>query len=74
MCDEHDDDLWVHPHDLPLPHEDCPLCHSLVVNREWSIEQAQRSIELLCAEISEIRRGMRHNAYHEQQRQSSVTD
>lgn len=64
-CSEDDDDLWCHPRDLPLPHEDCPLCHASVSGREWNIAEYQRGIDSLNDEIAETQRGMRHTAYHE---------
>jgi hypothetical protein len=71
-CDEHNDDLWVHPRDLPLPHADCPLCDRLRSDRQWRIDELQRTITLLGDEIVEIERGMRHTAYHESQRASNI--
>lgn len=64
-CDEHNDDLWVHPRDLPAPHEDCPMCARAIEGREWNIANLERTIEMWRGEIAEIEAGKRHTAFHE---------
>lgn len=72
VCDDSIDELWVHPRDLPLPHEDCGLCHSLAADRQDRIAELSHAIEMLGDEIVEIERGMRHTAFHESLRVGSV--
>ncbi len=49
-------------------HEHCPLCWQLVTHRQARIDDLRKAVALLEAEITEIREGGRHNAYHESQR------
>jgi hypothetical protein len=65
VCNLHNDDLWVHPRDLPPAHEDCPLCQEAVSNRKCDIDQLQARIDVYREEIAEIERGSRHSDYHE---------
>lgn len=69
-CEEHNDDLWIHPRDLPLPHEDCPLCHLLVETRQENIAILRDRIAINEAEIAEIERGDRHNEFHRRNQNS----
>jgi hypothetical protein len=69
-CDEFNDDLWVHPRDMPAPHEDCTLCARLVRTRVARIAEFNWAIEWMADEIIEIKRGMRHTAFHEEHRRT----
>jgi hypothetical protein len=65
-CDELNDDLWVHPRDLPPAHEECSLCTRAIATRLWNIANLEKSIEQNQADIEELQAGKRHTKFHEQ--------